>query len=208
MTDAAPRRTQEERRATTIAKVVEATIESIEQVGYHRTSLGEICGRSGVSRGGLFRHFDSRLDVIVAAADAVAYRHIAAFDDLQVDGASVGIEGILKFTRDRVRHETNAVWFEVCVAARTDPDLRDRVAPIMKWLYDSIEERARSIFESIGAPPDVISLVVTSLVHMFDGEAIIAYIYARPDLEKARIDAAAEIWGTLTTDFASRTGRR
>lgn len=190
---AEPRRTQEQRRTATIAKIVEATIESIEQVGYHRTSLGEICTRSGVSRGGLFRHFDSRLDVIVAAADEVAHRHIAAFDELRPDDEPVGVEAALRFARERIRHETNAVWFEVCVAARTDPDLRDRIAPITKWLYDTIEERARSNFEATGVPPEVITLVVTSVVHMLDGEAIISYTYPRPEVEEARMRGAAEL---------------
>jgi len=202
MTEAAPRRTQEQRRTATITKIVDATIESIEQVGYHRTSLGEICTRSGVSRGGLFRHFDSRLDVIVAAAVEVAHRHMAAFDELRIDEQPLGIEETLNFARNRVRHENNAVWFEVLVAARTEPDLRDRLAPMTKWLYDSIEERARANFETTGAPPELVSLVVTSLVHMFDGEAIIGYTYPRPELEEARIDAAAALLTTLARDFA------
>ncbi|MGW0249584.1 helix-turn-helix domain-containing protein, partial [Nocardia goodfellowii] len=65
------RRTQAERSATTIAKLVDATIEAIEQVGYHSTSLGEISSRAGVSKAAIFRHFDSRMDLVVAAADEV-----------------------------------------------------------------------------------------------------------------------------------------
>ncbi|WP_280300171.1 helix-turn-helix domain-containing protein, partial [Nocardia neocaledoniensis] len=59
------RRTQAERSAATIAKLVEATIEAIEKVGYHSTSLGEISSRAGVSKAAVFRHFDSRMDLVV-----------------------------------------------------------------------------------------------------------------------------------------------
>ncbi|MEZ0580744.1 TetR/AcrR family transcriptional regulator [Nocardioides sp. MH1] len=198
MSAAPGRRTQEQRRAETIGKLVEATIESIEQVGYHRTSLGEVCARSGVSKGGLFRHFDSRLDLIIAAAEEVARRHMVAFDELRPRGApALTIEEVVAFARQRIRHETNVVWFEVMVAARTEPDLRERLAPITKHLYDAIEERAVENFEGLDVPEEVVRLAVTSAVHMFDGEAIVGYSYPRPEVDAARADAAVRLLRTL-----------
>ena len=197
MAAAPTRRTQEQRRAETIGKLVDATIESIEQVGYHRTSLGEICTRSGVSKGGLFRHFDSRLDLIVAAAHEVAVRHMAAFEELQADGLPLGVEEVLTFARQRVRHETNVVWFEVMVAARTEPDLRERLAPITKMLYDEIETRAVDNFASLGLPDDLVRLAVTSVVHMFDGEAIVGYSYPRPEVDEARREGVRRLLTAL-----------
>lgn len=198
MSAAPGRRTQEQRRAETIGKLVEATIESIEQVGYHRTSLGEVCARSGVSKGGLFRHFDSRLDLIIAAAEEVARRHMVAFDELRPRGApALTIEEVVAFARQRIRHETNVLWFEVMVAARTEPDLRERLAPITKHLYDAIEERAVENFEGLDVPEEVVRLAVTSAVHMFDGEAIVGYSYPRPEVDAARADAAVRLLRTL-----------
>ncbi|WP_183092447.1 TetR/AcrR family transcriptional regulator [Nocardioides stalactiti] len=197
------RRTQEQRRTETIGKLVEATIESIEQVGYHRTSLGEICARSGVSKGGLFRHFGSRLDLIIAAAEEVAARHSAAFDDLRADGVPLGIDDILAFARARIRHETNVVWFEVLVAARTEPDLRERLAPITQSLYEMIEARAVANFEGLGLPEDLVRLAVTSAIHMFDGETIVSYSYPRPEVEAARMKSAVELFTALGKDLAA-----
>lgn len=194
MSEGAPvRRTQEQRRAETIAKIVEAAIESIEQVGYHRTSLGEICARAGVSKGGLFRHFDSRLDVIVAAAQEVAQRHMAAFDELRPEESPLSVEEVLAFARSRVRHETNVVWLELLMAARTEPDLRQRLAPMTRQLYDDIENRAVANFADLQLPEPLIRLLVTSVVHMFDGEAIIGYSYPRPEVDAARIEGAARL---------------
>lgn len=187
------RRTQEQRRTQTIAKVVEAAIESIEQVGYHRTSLGEICARAGVSKGGLFRHFDSRLDVIVAAAQEVARRHIEAFEELRPAESPLSVEEVLAFARSRVRHETNVVWLELLMAARTEPDLRERLAPMTKQLYDDIEDRAVANFADLQVPDALVRLLVTSVVHMFDGEAIAGYSYPRPEVDTARIDGAARL---------------
>lgn len=202
MSAAPARRTQEERRTETIGKLVDATIESIEQVGYHRTSLGEICARSGVSKGGLFRHFDSRLDLIVAAAQEVAVRHMAAFEEIRTEGVPLPLEDVLAFARQRVRHETNVVWFEVMVAARTEPDLRERLAPITKLLYDEIEARAVANFAALGLPDDVVRLAVTSVVHMFDGEAIVGYSYPRPEVDAARLEGIEQLLRALQANLS------
>lgn len=197
MTPAPARRTQEERRTETIGKLVDATIEAIEEVGYHRTSLGEICARAGISKGGLFRHFDSRLDLIIAAAQEVARRHLAAFDELRATGAELGVEEALTFARDRIRHETNVVWFELLVAARTDAELRVRLAPMTKELYDSVEDRAVANFAGSGLDADLIRLFVTSVVHMFDGEAIVGHSYPRPEVEARRLEGAVRLMSML-----------
>jgi len=193
----AVRRTQADRRNETIGKLVDATIESILEVGYHRTSLGEVCTRSGVSRGGLFRHFDSRLDLVVAAAQEVATRHLAAFDAVRESGATLEPEALLRFARGETREESNAVWFELLVAARTDPELRDQLRPVAVNLYDAIEERAVAASAFDDLPEDLVRMVATSVIHMFDGEAIIRHTYPRPELEETRLRAVTKLVETL-----------
>jgi len=61
-------RTQQERREETIGKLLDATIDTLADVGYARTSVREICSRAGVPHGALFCHFDSRLELIAAAS--------------------------------------------------------------------------------------------------------------------------------------------
>ena len=65
------RRTQLQRREQTIGRIVDATIDALCELGYARTSVTEIGARAGVSQGGIFRHFDTRLDIVVAAAAEV-----------------------------------------------------------------------------------------------------------------------------------------
>ena len=74
-----PRRTQQERRETTIKKLLQATIDSLREVGFVRTTVKEICKRAGVSHGALFRFFPSVLDLVLAASEEVGRRHIAEF---------------------------------------------------------------------------------------------------------------------------------
>ncbi len=177
-------RTQSERSAQTIAKLVDATIRTIAEIGYHQTSLSEICTRAQVSRGGLFRHFDSRLDLVVAAAEEVADRHLSQSRD-QLAGALGTGEELLALVRGRVRDPINAVWLELLVAARTDEALRSRLAPVAVSLLGSIEQLAADTVP--GVDPELSQVLVTSLLHLLDGEAVFSFTYPRPALEAQRL---------------------
>lgn len=198
-----PRRTQAQRRAATIGKLVEATIEAIAEVGYHNASLGEISRRAGMSKGGIFRHFDSRTDLVVAAAEEVGRRHMLAFDNIRArENADqpLDLTHILHRARNQIRQETNTVWFELLVAARTEPELRARLAPVARALLDDVERVAVAAL-SPAVAPEVARLLATSIVHMFDGEAIFRSTYPRPELEDARIEYVAHTFQRLTGEI-------
>jgi AcrR family transcriptional regulator len=146
--------------------------------------VGEICLRAGVSKGGMFRHFDSRLALVVAAAEEVGRRHLDEFRSL----GPATIEQQLEFARSRSRARINAVWFELLIAARTDTALREKLTPVAIGLYDNIEELA--VNSGLGAAlddPEMARVAATAVVHMFDGEAVIRAVLPRPELEEARL---------------------
>jgi AcrR family transcriptional regulator len=63
-----PRRTQAERTAASRARLLDAAVESLAELGYHGTSLPEVVRRAGLSNGALWRHYRSKNDLLVAAA--------------------------------------------------------------------------------------------------------------------------------------------
>ncbi len=193
------RRTQQQRREATIARLVDATIEAIAEVGYARCSLGEICERSGVSRGGLFRHFDSRLDLVVAAAEEVGRRQLRQaeerFADVDIDPVEV-----LRYTRDQARQPIRAVWFELLVAARTDDELRQRLHAVTAATLNAVETSSAPLGQVLGLSPDNMHVVVTSVVHMFEAEAIFSATYPRPGLEEQRLELLADALRSLAKD--------
>ncbi|MGV9664451.1 TetR/AcrR family transcriptional regulator [Nocardia niigatensis] len=194
------RRTQAERSAATIAKLVDATIEAIAEVGYHNASLGEISSRAGISKAGIFRHFDSRIDLVVAAADEVRRRHMAAVENLRIPENTshpVDLAALMHILRTEIRDTTNTVWLELFVAARTEPELRARFEPVARALINEIEELAVTTLTP-DVSPEIARLIATSLIHMFDGEAIFRTTYPRPEVEQARIDRIAAAFRTLT----------
>ena len=61
-----PRRTQLERTTETRARILAATVESIGEVGFQRTTSAEIARRSGVTWGAVQHHFGSKNGILAA----------------------------------------------------------------------------------------------------------------------------------------------
>lgn len=192
---APPRRTQRQRREATIARLVDATIESILEVGYASTSLAEICQRAGVSRGGLFRHFDSRLDLVVAAAEEVADRHLAAFAERVAGRSALDPREALEIMRDRHRADVNVVWSELLVAARTDTDLRARLAPVTRRFHAAIDDAAAVVPALAELSPAERHVVVSFARNHFDGETITRAVVDGPDADDARFELLLRLAG-------------
>ena len=64
-------RTQQQRREETVARLLDASIDTIIEVGYARASAAVIAKRAEVSDGALFRHFPTMGDFMAATAQEV-----------------------------------------------------------------------------------------------------------------------------------------
>ena len=76
-----PRRTQAERRETTRQALLEATIASLVEAGYARTTTTEVVRRAGVSQGALFNHFPTKSALVAAAAEQLFADLVSVFED-------------------------------------------------------------------------------------------------------------------------------
>ncbi len=181
------RRTQAERRSTTVAALVDATVALLGELGYARTTTAEIGRRAGVSQGGLFRHFESRLDLIVAAAEEVRSRQFAAFRAGLERLGEITVQDCLLLLRAACRAPVNAAWYELLVAARTDPDLREALAPMAARYYREITELGRTLPIAEVIPEQELDTVLLGVVHLLDGEALVAVVAPQGAHEDRRI---------------------
>lgn len=198
MTQTAPRRTQQERREQTIARVVDATIDALCELGYTRTSVSEIGARSGVSQGGMFRHFETRLDIVVAAAAEVARRQLSTFGEL-LAGTDGSLRTILELTRSATRAPINAAWHELLSAARTDAELRARMDALITGYYAEIIALARTQPALDRVPADVLEPLVLMVIHAFDGEALASVVHPQPALDTITLDLLEAMLTSLTS---------
>ncbi len=126
--DARPRRTQEERSAETRARLLDATIASLVEVGYANTTTTAVCERAGVSRGAQVHHFPRKQDLVVAAVAHLAARRAA---DLRERAAALPLDARRRSTRRAVVELVADAFggplftaaLELWIAARTDAEL-------------------------------------------------------------------------------------
>ncbi len=115
-------RTQQQRREETVARLLQASIDTIIEVGYARASAAVITKRAGVSVGALFRHFETMGDFMAATAYEVLRRQLETFTKqvAEIPADRPALPAALTILRDITAGSTNAVLYELMVAARTD----------------------------------------------------------------------------------------
>lgn len=196
----APRRAQSERRATTMKKLVDATIDSMLNVGYARTTVKEVCTRSGLSHGALFRFFPTMLDLILAAAEEIGERQIAHFERRWAKRrkSSEPLFESLVLLRESCRSPTNAVFYELLVAARTDTELRRALRPGVDRYFASIRQIAQKAQPLAALSPELFDTLMFSVIHLFDGETLVRKVHAQPGQEAHRMELLRGVVASLT----------
>jgi AcrR family transcriptional regulator len=205
------RRTQVERRETTVRKLLDAATESLVEHGYAGASVQVICARAGISHGGLFRHFPTREALMVAVGAEVGASIIdksrAEFRVRSKKGDP--LELALRMVRERCHSRRNRAWFELAVAARTNPALREALEPVAKRYHDDIEALARELLPEVAlALGPAFRVLVDSVISIFDGEVLHGFVLDRPEIEAARLALLGQAVKTLLPAKPTRPARR
>lgn len=187
------RRTQEQRRTDTIAKLLDATIGALSEKGYAATTVAEVTSRAGVSSGALFRHFPTRLDLVVAAADEVRRRQFEEFRAGLAGFGSASFEHCLMLLRAACRAPINGAWYELLIAARNDEALRARLVPFTVRYHQEICELGRALPIAGTIPAAELDTVIFTVVHLLDGEALSSIVHAQPEQEEIRLQLVARL---------------
>jgi len=187
-------RTQRQRSEETIARLLDASIDTIIEFGYARTSAALIAKRAQVSDGALFRHFPTMRDLMAATLREAGRRQLELYASriAQIPADTRASEAVLPIMRDITCNPTNEVIYELAVAARTDEKLR-------ATLKDELQIFDRKIFDAAKATPSADELkaigeenfeaLVTVLINTFDGAAIFRYLgrQTQTQVEERRI---------------------
>jgi AcrR family transcriptional regulator len=188
------RRTQGERSAATIGRLLDATIDAIVELGHARATTREISERAGVSQGGLFRHFPTRNDLLVATMAELHARQLAEMDQVAATGDPAAA---IARMRDVINAPNTAVWLELCVAARTDAELREGLRPLLAKQHESLRlvaERHPS-FAELSRQSQAIWLDIAERV--FQAEALWRQLTPPPDLGAAKLEALLDLLDLL-----------
>ena len=120
------RRSQLERSQETRARLLNATLEIIEEYGWSASSMQRICERAGVSRGAQTHHFPTRESLLIASVREIVNRY--QFDLMHQDRRELTLHTFFDFLWDATFNDSLLTcWVEAMIAARTDPVLKRQV---------------------------------------------------------------------------------
>jgi AcrR family transcriptional regulator len=155
------RRTQEQRSSATRARILDATLECLAELGYADTTTIVVAERAGVSRGAQLHHFPTRAALISAAVQFLFARltdsYEAAFAHVApgAERVSAAVDLLWEIFQDA---RLTAV-LELYVAARTDEELRRELVPIADRHHENVLRMARGYFPDAAANPAFAALL-------------------------------------------------
>lgn len=178
------RRTQVERRTQTRRALLDATIESLVEVGYARTTTTEVTRRAGVSQGALFKHFATRSALVAAAAEhlfeGLFVDFEAAFESSNEREAPV-VVAMRRLWDVFCKPELLAVY-RLYAEAPVDEELMAALVPVVKQHEANLSSFAVSLFPEIASSADHTSMFV-GVIYAMQGLSMQRPVYVNPEHE-------------------------
>jgi AcrR family transcriptional regulator len=148
---------QAERRAATRARLLDAAMACLLEQGHLGFRTADVVRRAGSSQGALFDHFPTKQALLGATVEHLfdalrdEYEHRFA----QLPPSQRTARGGLRLLWDVFGDERLRAAYELYTAARTDPELRAALEPVVTAHGERIQELARELLgEAAAADPE------------------------------------------------------
>lgn len=152
------RRTQRERSAEARRRLCEAAIECLARNGYSGTTVQRVAESAGLSRGAMQHHYASKLDLVAAAAehllDGALAQTVATAQRLGPGEPGPFRVLVGQLWSRLVGHSRYGASLEIFAAARSDPELRARIEPVLRRLSTTLGEAIGGLFRARRAGDD------------------------------------------------------
>jgi AcrR family transcriptional regulator len=152
-----PRRSQSERRAETQGRLLDATIESLIEVGYAGTTIRHVSELAGVSAGAQSHHFPHRVDLVASAFERLAERRESRYTERArelPDDARERVRALLDLLWEDFSSPLFTVALKLWIAAAEDEELRERLVPVERRIYTGLSQVAAEVAGPLAAEPD------------------------------------------------------
>jgi len=201
MTALEARRTQEQRRSETRARILDATIASLVEDGYAATTLRAVASRAGVSSGAMTHHFPRRVDLVGAAVEAVTEQRVAVIRAAKLPrDPSERVRAILDLVWRDFSSDLFRVSVKLWIAADDDAELHERLVSTERLLAREIASGVADLAGDLGR--DGLAANVTTALAAIRGLAFTdaflprrrgpeaQWALVRPALERLILEAA------------------
>jgi len=169
---AKPPSRREQKSEATRRRICEGAARSLFANGYHGTSIKQIADHAGVSQGALQHHFPSKDDLVEATAEFLLTRSLKWFAmvklELAKDRDAFG-DVIRRSWREQFTTDEYGALLEIMTAARTDENLRARIAPKLDNWRDAIQRELRDILHPFAGNVESLSALLNISLCMMTG---------------------------------------
>jgi AcrR family transcriptional regulator len=143
-------RTQAERTAATRKALIDATVNSLVERGFARTTTTNVAHDAGVSLGALSHHFPSKTELMTATVTHLLERRQEEFREqaTAVGGGAERVEKVLDLLWTAFSGPTFVAWVELWVGGRRDPEL----APAVLHMQEQFMKSSRELFLELFPP--------------------------------------------------------
>jgi AcrR family transcriptional regulator len=190
-------RTKAERSAATRARLLDATIDCLVELGWSGTSTTEVVRRAGVSRGAQVHHYHTKEDLVIAAVEHLCTR--------RMDEYRAAIERLPAHERTPAASidllwsvwsgPTLEAWLELVIAGRTQPALRDRFVEFELRFFDAAVALFRETQPEMAVDPAFARSALRFTFCLLDGLAVARLV----GTERTELDGVIEGFKLLTT---------
>ncbi|WBX84117.1 TetR/AcrR family transcriptional regulator [Sphingosinicella microcystinivorans] len=123
------RRKQEDRSKDTVERLMAATVQSLQELGYRQTTLAQVAARARVTSGAIVHHFPDKAALFAAVHDYVFERLIERYEEVgrSKSGLRERWDAIFEcFWSDITLEPMVTADIELSLAGRVDPSLSAR----------------------------------------------------------------------------------
>src|SRR5690606_10519027 len=132
-----PMATQHERRTATRSRLLDAALAVLVDHGAAGFTTTEVGRRAGMSQGAIFKHFATKADLLAATVEHLFAALVAQYEGQfatvdPVDDPATRLRVGLDLLWEVFQDERLLAAYDLFTAARTDPDLRADLQPVVR----------------------------------------------------------------------------
>ncbi|QXC63159.1 TetR/AcrR family transcriptional regulator [Aquihabitans sp. G128] len=204
--------TQEERRSSTRARLLEAAADVLVEAGATGFTTTAVAERAGVSQGAVFKHFATKADLLAATVASIFAGLVARYEGQFVasdaaaapaDRLGAGLDLLWEIFQD----ERLLAAYDLFTAARTDADLQADLQPVVRAHVANLHALAELLFadllvDDVDRLHDAVDLAAATM----QGLVVNRVAVAAPETE-ARVLAMLRHWVADRLALRQEAGR-
>jgi hypothetical protein len=125
----------------------------------------------------------------------------------EIPDGQPALAAVLTILQDITRNPTNAVLYELMIAARTDEKLRATLQDVLAGYSAKICDTARTLPGADAFGEDIFPAVVAMMTTTFDGAAMVRAMLPQPDLDAEQIPLLLSMLGSVGADRSDSPDR-